>query len=139
MIRPWPTALATTLAAFAVADARAAEKVLDVQVLEAYTSATSPKQTSAEVYARFVNVEAEDTLESARADVCIRVDLVGADGMRRPYADFNFKEDVETGFREGGPHLHLEGIRHPLSRGQSIPITLRFESGSELVLVAIVQ
>jgi copper(I)-binding protein len=110
-----------------------------VQTLEAYTAPTKPKQKSAEVYARFVNVETTDRLVGADSPVCERVDLVAGDGTKRPYENFQFQEDVEIGFREGAPHLRLVGLKRPLIRGGSFVVTLHFEASGPFALNVIVQ
>jgi copper(I)-binding protein len=111
----------------------------DVQVLEAYTAPTKPKQKSAEVYARFVNVETTDRLVGADSPVSKRVELVAGDGTKRPYEDFQFQEDFEIGFREGAPHLRLIGLKRPLIHGQSFVVTLHFEDSGPLALNVTVQ
>ena len=126
--------LALALAALAAVPAAADEKGPEVQVLEAYTAPTKPKQKSAEVYARFVNVETTDRLVGADSPACERVELVAGDGTKRPYQDFQFQEDVERGFREGAPHLRLVGLKHPLLRGESFLVTLHFEETGSLEL-----
>ncbi len=127
------------LTAFAAFPASAAETGPEVQVLEAYTAPTKFKQRSADVYARFVNVETTDRLVGADSPVCERVELVAGDGTKRPYQDFQFQEDVEIGFREGAPHLHLVGLKRPLVRGQSFLVTLHFEADGPLALNVTVQ
>lgn len=119
--------------------ASATETGPQVQVLEAYTAATKLKQKNADVYARFVNVETTDRLVGADSPVCDRVELVAADGTKRPYEDFHFQEDVEIGFRENAPHLRLVGLKAPLVRGQSVAVTLHFEDTGPLSLNVIVQ
>jgi len=126
--------LALALAALAAVPATADEKGPEVQILEAYTAPTKPKQKSAEVYARFVNVETTDRLVGADSPACERVELVAGDGTKRPYQDFQFQEDVERGFREGAPHLRLVGLKHPLLRGESFLVTLHFEETGSLAL-----
>lgn len=110
-----------------------------VQVLEAYTSPTTFRQRSAEVYGRFVNVETTDRLVGADSAVSRRVDLVSADGTIRPYEEFQFHEDVEIGFREGAQHLHLVGLKRPLVRGQSFAVILHFAASGALALNVTVQ
>ena len=110
-----------------------------IQVLEAYTAHTTPRQRNADVYARFVNVETTDRLVGADSDVCSRVELVAGDGTKRPYSSFQFHEDVEIGFREGAPHLRLIGLKRPLARGQSVVVTLHFEESEPLAFNVIVQ
>ena len=131
--------LALALAVFGPFTATARDTGPDVQVLEAYTAHTNSKQRTAEVYARFVNVETTDRLIGADSDVCKRVELVAGDGTQRPYDSFQFKEDVEIGFREGALHLHLVGLKHPLEKGQSFVVTLHFEETGPLALSVTVQ
>jgi copper(I)-binding protein len=40
--------------------------------------------------------------------------------------------------RAGGSYVRLDGLIRPLQRGQSIEVTLRFASGSQAVVVALV-
>jgi copper(I)-binding protein len=131
--------LSLAIAVIGAIHAAAAETGPEVQVLEAYTAPTKNKQKNADVYARFVNVETTDRLAGADSPVCDRVELVAGDGAKRPYGDFHFQEDVEIGFREGAPHLRLLGLKTPLVRGQSIPVTLHFEETGALILNVIVQ
>lgn len=126
-------ALSTTLCAIAK------EEGPEVQVLEAYVAPTKPKQRSADVYARFVNVETTDRLVGADSPACERVELVAGDGTKLPYGDFGFQEDVEIGFREGARHLRLVGLKHPLEHGQSFVVTLHFEADGPLELNVTVQ
>jgi periplasmic copper chaperone A len=119
--------------------AAAEETGPSVQVLEAYTAATKHKQMNADVYARFVNVETTDRLVGADSPACDRVELVAGDGKKRPYEDFQFKEDVEIGFREGAPHLRLVGLKTPLSKGQSVAVTLHFKDTGALSINVTVQ
>jgi periplasmic copper chaperone A len=129
---PCSLALALTLGAFAAgAQQMGADKV---QVHEAFTAPTAAKQTSAEIYASFVNVETDDRLLGADSPLCERVELVAGDGAKRPFEEFRFKEDVETGFNPGALHLRLVGLKRPLVAGQSFPVTLHFEDGGALAL-----
>lgn len=131
--------LMLALAALTTLPAPAKEGGPEVQVLEAYAAATKPKQKSADVYARFVNVETTDRLVGADSPVCRRVELVAGDGTKLRYEDFGFQEDVEIGFREGARHLRLVGLRHPLEHGQSFVVTLHFEADGPLELNVTVQ
>lgn len=131
--------VALALVALGAYAATAEEQGPSVQVLEAYTAPTEPKQKSADVYARFVNVETTDRLVGADSPASKRVELVGGDGTRRPYGDFQFHEDVEIGFREGAPHLRLVGLKRPLVRGESFRVTLRFEETGPLAINVKVQ
>jgi copper(I)-binding protein len=131
--------LALAVTALATFSATAKETGPEVQVLEAYTAPTNLKQKSADVYARFVNVETSDRLVGADSPVCERVELVAGDGTKRPYGEFQFHEDVEIGFREGAPHLRLIGLKRALARGQSFLVTLYFEAHGPLVLNVTVQ
>jgi copper(I)-binding protein len=137
--------LALAVAAIAALTATAKETGLaactgpEVKVLETYTAPTKLHQKNAEVYARFVNVETTDRLVGADSPVCERVELVAGDGTRRRYESFQFQEDVEIGFREGAPHLRLVGLKRPLVRGQSFPVTLHFEEDGPLTLNVTVQ
>ena len=116
-----------------------AEAGPDVLVLAAYTAPTERRQTTADIYARFVNVESDAELVGADSALSRRVILVAADGTPLPYPAFGFREDVETGFWEGGTHLRLTGLKKPLVRGQSFEVTLRFGNGGALSLTVVVK
>lgn len=131
--------LSLVLAALAATAVSAEDTGPSVQVLEAYSAPTKPRQKTAEVYARFVNVETTDRLIGADSMACERVELVAGDGTKRPYDSFQFHEDVEIGFREGAPHLHLVGLKRPLIRGSSFVVTLHFEATGPLQLTVSVQ
>jgi len=139
IVRRFVLAIAVLVAFLGAFPATATETGPQVQVLEAYTAATKVRQKNADVYARFVNVETTDRLVGADSPACDRVELVAADGTKRPYEDFHFQEDVEIGFRENAPHLRLVGLKKPLVRGQSLVVTLHFEETGPLELNVIVQ
>jgi len=139
IVRRFVLAIAVLVAFLGAFPATATETGPQVQVLEAYTAATKLRQKNADVYARFVNVETTDRLVGADSPACDRVELVAADGTKRPYEDFHFQEDVEIGFRENAPHLRLVGLKKPLVRGQSLVVTLHFEETGPLELNVIVQ
>jgi copper(I)-binding protein len=139
IVRRFVLAIAVLVAFLGAFQATATETGPQVQVLEAYTAATKPKQKNADAYARFVNVETTDRLVGADSPACDRVELVAADGTKRPYEDFHFQEDVEIGFRENAPHLRLVGLKAPLVRGQSVAVTLHFEATGPFSLNVIVQ
>jgi copper(I)-binding protein len=136
---PIVTRFVLAIAILGAFPANAEETGPSVQVLEAYTAPTKNQQKNADVYARFVNVETTDRLVGADSPACDRVDLVAADGTKRPYGDFHFKEDVEIGFRENAPHLRLVGLKAPLSKGQSVTVNLHFEETGVLSLNVTVQ
>lgn len=131
--------LALAFVALASFAASAEEMGPEVKVLEAYTAHTQPRQKTADVYAIFVNVETTDRLVGADSPASQRVELVGGDGAKRPYDSFEFHEDVEIGFREGGPHLRLIGLKRPLVAGQLVLVTLHFAETGPLVLNVTVQ
>jgi copper(I)-binding protein len=106
--------------------------------LEAHTAATVAKQPNAAVYALLINVEVNDRLVGAEADVCERVDLVNAHDEVLPYTDLALEEDVIAVLGDEPFHLRLTGLRRALLKGETVIVTLVFENSGRVQMPTVV-
>lgn len=111
---------------------------IEVMVLEASATPAPGKARSAAVYALFVNVETTQVLIGADSPLAQRVELAGADGKRRPFGDFAFREDVETRLTPD-LYLRLVGLTRALRAGETVLVRMHFEDGGHLDLHATVR
>ncbi len=85
-----------------------------------------------------------DKLVSATSPAAGRLELHthirDGDVMRmRPVNDIPVPANGEVTLQPGGLHLMLMGLTQPMSVGQSIPVTLRFEHAGEVTVQLAVQ
>jgi copper(I)-binding protein len=85
-----------------------------------------------------------DRLVSATSPAAGRLELHthirDGDVMRmRPVTDILVPANGEVTLQPGGLHLMLIGLTRPMSDGQSIPVTLRFEQAGEVTIQLAVQ
>lgn len=97
-------------------------------------------QTATPVYGILVNASLSDMrVISATSPVAASIDLLDpADAVVLPAEGFVVRADGGLIMEPVGFKLMLNGI-DPVTIGQEIPVTLRFESGSSFVFNAIVQ
>ncbi|MBA3518367.1 MAG: copper chaperone PCu(A)C [Rhizobiales bacterium] len=140
---PAATAMALTLAA-AISYARSAETSAGDLVVSAWARATPP---GAQVAAAYVNVEnrggSADRLLAARSPAANSVSLhatVEENGVAtmRPVDDPVIPAGGTLEMRPGGAHLMLTDLQAPLKEGETLSLTLSFETAGELTVEAAV-
>lgn len=150
MIRIAPAALAALLACAALAradhshahDAQGHAHANDAPVAAvypfAYASAAGAKAGGA-----FISLENRgpaDRLVAARADIAARTELHehihdnGVMKMREVEGGLPLPEGGVVEMKPGGLHVMLMGLKAPLTEGETLPVTLVFESGLELAV-----
>lgn len=131
--------LATALAAAAFALPALAA---DITVEDAYARSASPMAKSGAAFMILHNAGAtDDRLVSAASDAAMRVELhthkATGDGVMQMM-------EVEDGFvvpaggthalARGGDHVMLMGLAQPMSQGDTITVTLTFETAGEITV-----
>lgn len=131
--------LATALAAAAFALPALAA---DITVEDAYARAASPMAKSGAAFMILHNAGAtDDRLVSAASDAAMRVELhthkATGDGVMQMM-------EVEDGFvvpaggthalARGGDHVMLMGLAQPMRQGDTITVTLTFETAGEITV-----
>ena len=109
--------------------AMAAEQQL--AVVGAWSRATSPAAKTAAVYFTIIDKGAPDTLATASTPVAASAEVhqtVIANGIvaMRPVANLPVSSSGPVMFAPGGYHVMLEGLKQPLTRGMTFPVTLTF-------------
>lgn len=101
----------------------------------------APGATVAAGYMHLMNhTDKPETLVGARAEGVERVeihDMVEVDGlmqMRRVKGGVPLAVDGMAVFQPGGKHLMFFGVSRSWSEGETVPVTLVFESGTEAVV-----
>ncbi len=84
-----------------------------------------------------VKGDATDTLSSAETPIAERVELRNAAGEAVPGIEIAPGHPVVL--RPGKPYLALMGLKQPLRRGDSFPMTLRFDIGGEITVTVMVE
>jgi copper(I)-binding protein len=102
-----------------------------VEVNEAWASATPAGATVAAVYMEVIADE-RDTLLSATTTVADRIEMHTSseeNGMMRmrPLSTVELQAGEPFVFAPGGAHFMLLGLRQPLRAGMRFPLTLQFE------------
>ncbi len=97
-------------------------------VTGAFARATAPGQDTGGVFLTITSPDA-DTLTGAATDVARvvslhRTTMSGNVMQMRQMATVTLPAGKPVSFAPGGMHLMLEGLRHPLQRGETIHLTL---------------
>jgi copper(I)-binding protein len=106
---------------------------------DAWIRATPPLAETAAAYATFTSTGEPDRLVTARTDAAERVELhtsVSKDGlMTMSKVDgLAVPANGAAKLAPGAEHLMLIGLRHALTPGQTVTITLVFESAGEIAV-----
>lgn len=109
----------------------------DVTAKDPFVFATAASAMAAGAYISLENAGAADTLVEARSDVAKKVELHESrmvDGVMKMehVPALPIPEGGEVVMQPGGYHVMLMGLNHPLTEGETIAVTLVFESGLEL-------
>jgi copper(I)-binding protein len=105
-------------------------------VTGAFARATAPGQDTGGVFLTITS-PADDTLVGASSgasrDVSMHVMTMAGNVMEmRALASVPLPAHVPVAFTPGDRHLMLEGLRHPLAKGTSVPVTLQFAHAAPL-------
>jgi len=117
----------------------------DLQVRHPWTRATPPGAKVAAAYLEIRNAGSEpDRVIGASTPLAERVELhvmTTTDGVMkmRERPDFEVPARQRLVLQPGGSHLMIVGLRKPFTKGDRIPLTLRFERAGELVIELEVQ
>jgi periplasmic copper chaperone A len=119
---------------FAAATAHAQAPGVEVQ--KAWARATPGGARTGAVYMTLTAKGGSDRLVGVASPVAGEAQLheMSMEGgvMRmRPLPAIELKAGVATVLKPGGMHVMLIGLKHPLARGDSFPLTLRFEKAGE--------
>lgn len=113
-------------AAWAVPVARACEYYTGVlRVTHPWTRATAPDASAAVLCMRFDEVSELDRLVGVSTPVASGVEMGGPEAGRP--VDVPIAKGSEVELTEGGLHVRLTGLKHPLQVGREYPLTLEFE------------
>jgi periplasmic copper chaperone A len=111
----------------------------NIDVTDAWTKATTPNATTAQIYLHLVSAKDADRLiglevsNATRIDVREPTDQGAAKGTAAPSVDVPPGGNVN--FAPGGRHLLLTGLKAPLREGDSFLVTFRFEKGGSQAAV----
>ncbi|WP_207485878.1 copper chaperone PCu(A)C [Arenibaculum pallidiluteum] len=108
----------------------------EVRITRAWARATAPSAPTGAAYVTLVNGGSQpDRLVSATSPVAERVEIhthlhEGGVMRMREVEGVDLAPGAEAVFGPGGLHLMLMGLRQPLRRGESFPLTLTFARGA---------
>ncbi len=119
-------------------------RVGGIAVEHPYARATLPGQPTGGAYLRLENKGAADRLVSVKAAVSQSVELhtssMDGDVMRMRQVDaIDVPSNKTIVLEPNGTHIMLVGLKAPLKRGDSFPMTLKFEKAGEVVVDVKVQ
>ncbi|QIE57620.1 copper chaperone PCu(A)C [Pikeienuella piscinae] len=108
-----------------------------IMAVHPYAFATAATAKTGGAYVSLENHGPADRLVGVKSDVAAKVELhesLQEDGVMKMRAveGLPLPEDGAIEMAPGGYHIMLMGLHRPLVEGESVPITLVFESGAEL-------
>lgn len=119
-------------------------KLGNLEIAHPWSRATAPAAANGAAYMVLTaNGKDTDRLVSAASPAAEKVELhthLMEDGVMkmRPVAGIEVTPGSPTALQPGGLHIMLLGLKHPLTKGKSFPLTLTFEkAGSVTVEVAV--
>ncbi len=132
----------TFLAAVAALTLTGAAQAGDIMVTDPYArSATATSVTGAAFMTLTNRGDQDDTLIAAESEIAERVELhthiendQGVMQMREVEGGFAVPAGGEHVLKRGGDHVMFMGLRAPLTDGDTIPLTLRFEKAGDIVI-----
>lgn len=128
--------LSAALAASSAISAFAA----DIEATAPFAYATAPTAKAGGAYVPLTNHGPADRLIDVRGDAAKRVEIHThiKDGdvmkMRKVADGIELPEGGAIEMKPGGYHVMLMGLNAPLVAGETVPVTLVFESGEELTV-----
>jgi copper(I)-binding protein len=114
----------------------------DVEIVEPWARATAPGETAAMVFMKLDNTgNIADRLLRASTPAADRVELHGAvvdaaDIQMQAVKAIELPPGVDVMLQPGGLHLMLIGLKDPLEKGETVPLTLTFERGGMVDITA---
>ncbi len=115
-----------------------------VSVAQPWARASIGASTTAAAYLSLVSHGAADALTGASTPVAGQAQLhtAGMEGgvmHMRPVDSLPLPPDHAVTLAPGGYHLMLEHLAHPLHRGDTFPLTLRFRTAPPVTVQVVVQ
>ena len=134
--------LKKTLLSLALTAGLAAPALAEIEVHDPYArAATSMSKTGAAFMMIHNHGGAPDRLIAASSDAAKRVELhtheEDANGVMRMIhveEGFDLPTDGEIAMKRGGKHVMLMGLTDPLEHGETVSITLTFETAGDVVV-----
>lgn len=115
----------------------------EVSVAEVWSRATIPGQEAGAIFARITGGDADDRLLGAASEAAATVELhehaMGQDGvgqMREIAGGLAIPAGSRVELKPRSYHIMLIGLRAPLAKGATVPVTLRFEHAGALRIEA---
>ena len=110
-----------------------------IRIGHPYARATLPGQPNGGAYLRLENAGPDDRLVAASAPVSPRVELhestMEGDVMRmRQLEAIPVPSNRVVVLQPNGLHIMLLGLKEPLKKGATFPLTLRFEKAGEVTV-----
>jgi periplasmic copper chaperone A len=140
-----PALIAGLLMASPVSAQEAAGKAGDISISAPWSRATAPRAPNGAVFLTLSNAGGQvDRLVSAQSPVADKVELhthiQDGDVMRMRQVDgIEVAPGAPTALQPGGLHIMLMGLKHPLTEGQSFPVTLAFKQAGNVTVPVTVQ
>lgn len=111
-----------------------------IMATDAYAFATAESAKAGGAYVSLKSHGDADRLVAAKSDVAKRVEIHehqnddGVMRMREVEGGIELPAGGAIEMKPGGYHVMLMGLNAPLTDGQSFPVTLVFESGTEMTV-----
>lgn len=112
----------------------------NITASDAFARETPPSAKVGGAFVSLTNSGDDDTLTAAESPVADRIELHNhtmIDGimkMREVEGGIPLPSGETVMLKPGGLHIMLMGLKQPLKKGETLPLTLHFESGETLAL-----
>lgn len=112
----------------------------DIAVSGAFARETPPSAKVGGAFLTLENTGADDRLTGASSPVAGRVELHnhtmqdGVMKMREIEGGIPLHSGETVALKPGGMHIMLMDLKAPLKRGDTVPVTLDFESGGDITV-----
>jgi copper(I)-binding protein len=109
-----------------------------IMVMEPFARETPPNAQVAGAYMTLMNHGADDRLIGASTDAAARVEIHnhtmenGVMRMREVEGGLSLPKGETVTLQPGGLHVMLMGLEAPLKQGETLDLTLEFESGETI-------
>ncbi len=129
----------------ALIGAAQAQSAADIAISHAWARATPSSAHNGAVYLEIVNHGKDDdrltgasTPAAAKAELHTTLNDNGVMKMR-PLDSVPVKAGGSAAFKPGGMHIMLVGLAHPLTAGESFPLTLTFQKAGAMTVTVMVR